>query len=147
MRKKKKYYKMLYIYLCLSVMLLFMHLTPTAFVKKEMSHPEESSKTTHSRELYDESMMSPDHLLGLMPKKINEFMEQYLDEELVLDGQVSYCSYLALLKDMKALQRVLYQMFICLVTLICIHTTRKILLRYIYNTDGPRRRFSPNITF
>ncbi len=142
MKKKRKFYKIVYISLCISVILLFMRLTPTVVVNKEVQHSQNPYEATNDHRLYNEGMMSPNHLLGLMPKKVNEFIEQHVDEELMVDGVISYCEHLALLDYIKRLQHVLYQMFICLVALICIHTTRKILLRYIYNTDGPKRKFS-----
>ena len=146
MKANRISYKMAYIGLCISVILLFMHLTPVVAIKKEQPAKDPYATTTN-RELYDEGMMSPDHLLGLMPKKVNEFIEQHLDEELSINEFISYYECLALLDYLKLLQRVLYQMFICLVTLICIHTTRRRVLNYIYNKDGPRRSIPLITTF
>lgn len=147
MSRKKVYDKIINIVLCISVILLFMHLTPAAFIHNPIPHSEQAERDANHRALYNEGMMSPDHLLGLMPKKVNECIEQYVDEELIISGQANDYGYGALLDYIKRLQHVLYQMFICLVTLICIHTTRRMLLRYIYNTDGPLRTFSLNIAF
>ncbi len=146
MKANRISYQIAYIGLCICVILLFTRLTPDMVAKKEQP-TQVPYETTTKRALYDVGMMSPNHLLGLMPKKVNEFVEQHLDEELILNELTSYEECLALLDYLKMLQRVLYQMFVCLVTLICIHTTRRRVLNYIYNKDGPRRNIPLITTF
>ena len=131
-------YKIVYICLCISAIFLFLHITSTS-VDKNSELTKNLYENTTNREPYDVGLMSPDHLLGLMPKKINEFVEQHLDEELIVNEFISYYEYRELLEYLKMLQRVLYQMLIYLVTLICIHTTGRRTINYIYDKDGPKR--------
>ena len=133
-------HKILYVSLCIGILFFFTQNVPVKTVNVEVTE-KTPYETSHNKNEYGIGSLSLDQLLGLGPKKINEFVEQHIDEELDINEIISYFDCIALLDYLKALQKVLFQMFICLITIAAIHRSRKKLLSYIYNKDRPRRSF------
>ena len=131
-------HKIVHMLLCICVILLFIQAYPSVHIKISATQKENTSQTSGRND--DIGIMSLDQLLGLAPKKINEFIEQHVDEELEINEITSYYECRPLLEYLEMLQKVIFQMFIGLVMLISIQRCRQRLLRYRYNKDGPRRK-------
>lgn len=131
-------HKIIHMLLCICVILLFIQTYPSVHIKISTTQKENTSQTNRKND--DLGIMSLDQLLGLAPKKINEFIEQHVDEELDINEITSYYECRPLLDYLEMLQKVIFQMFVGLVMLISIQRCRQRLLRYRYNKDGPRRK-------